>query len=58
MTKLIIHASNDIKDLIGKGTEILLDANGDPIALFIEGNLTTGNTKVSAKELEIDTIAA
>lgn len=35
--KYIAYASRNVQELTGKGTEYLLDSNGDIIAVFIDG---------------------
>ena len=52
-----IKVYNDIKDLTGKGEEWLLNADGNPHAVFIDGNLrcqlyAIGNREIT-KETEL-----
>ena len=58
MNKLIVKVSNNIQDLIGIGTEILLGIDGEPIAMFIEGNFMSSNPGTSIEERYIDTLIA
>lgn len=60
--RYLVKASNNVRDLTGNGMEYLLDANGEVIAIFIDGmmngRIVTGKVKIDTALAVADTAVA
>lgn len=60
--RYLVKASHNVKDLTGKGMEYLLDAQGEVIAIFIDGMMNgrqvTGKIKLDTALAVADTAVA